>query len=449
MNIPEDQINRLFHKLSTLPTNTNTDINASTDTDTATEDSIALLPDEINDAIKAVINARKNFIKVVDRFVHNVDDTSKEEIVHDIIEICPQILSSRNKHGLLPIHTACFRDSNSIFVPMFAKAGLKHEVSGIHGRGGLLAETSKGNNTLELLAGSTDACYENDKCLVETMKALMNASPPLLQKEELYHQGYLLKALANERVAMTKFLIGFDKMKLYEDVLSNTYTKNSSEVKGTGTWPIHVVTALGEQTQDSKANYELFKYLLQTGMKNRSLITDRGHDDYMGGLFAIDSRTNISTFELAMKSFGEAKTWNCITSCIPPSSTDHCILQRAIALPVKYLGGFMSRYPKSFFKRDDNGSLPIHAALKEGVEWSTELISIINANMNALQSHDPCYNMHPFVLAAAGPKCDLTAIYYMLSLHPEHITHGIRKSNSDACLSVTSSLSSEETKVDS
>jgi hypothetical protein len=153
----------------------------------------------------------------------------------------------------------------------------------------------------------------------------------------------------------------------------------------------------------------------------------------LGGLFAFDSRTNETTFELAMKAFGEERTWKCVVKHISTSSSnrnndDFCILQRALSLPLHYLSGFINRYPRAYFYRDKNGLLPIHHALKEGTEWSTELISIINANMISLYTPDPYDHLPPFALAAAGPKYDLSTIYYMLSLHPEHIGSGMRRS---------------------
>jgi hypothetical protein len=85
--------------------------------------------------------------------------------------------------------------------------------------------------------------------------------------------------------------------------------------------------------------------------------------------------------------------------------------------------------------------LPIHLALKEGMEWSTELISIINANIHSLQHVDPCYDLYPFALAAVGPDYDLNSIFYMLSLHPEHIASGIEYT------SITMKTSSDDMEV--
>ncbi len=456
MNISIEQTNDLFQKLSTL---------------TSSSSSSSILPDEITESIQEIKTAQKKFLNIVDRFVHNVDDVTKVNVVKDVIETCPQFLSSRNKHGLLPIHTACFRDSCSVYVPLFAKMGRDYGVGGDGKRGGLLEMTSKGNNTYELLAGSTDAIYKDDQCLVETMKILMmensngnssrgstqdsdtltcstcidalnhddrscNDDGPLLFKEELNDSGYLLKALNNERIAMTKFLISLDPMKLYTTILDDKKesTSDSSLSVVVGTWPIHL--ACNNSANRNESSYKLFCYLLQSGMKYRSLmIQERKLDDHLGGLFAIDSRTNESTFELAIRAFGETRTWNCIMKCIPPSSSscytnnDYHILQRAVSLPLEYLSGFLRRYPRAYFARDQNGCLPIHHALKNGLEWSTELISIINANFASLSKQDPCSNLYPFALAATGPKYDLSSVFYLLSLHPDHVTCGMKLVN--------------------
>jgi cytochrome c556 len=444
-----EQINNLFQKLSNIqkenqkhdidssesgldPTNNNAiETNTNRNSNSNSNNSLQL-PDEIIKAMQAMKESETQFLTAVDRFVHNVDDIRKANIINDIIDTCPQFLFSRNKHGLLPIHTACFRDSCSTYVPLFANAGVKYGLGNastitrgrIGGRGGLLEETAKGNNTFELLAGSTDAIYKDDKCLVDTMKVLMmdyktqekknnNSSSsssssmtsseysyhtyrhlypqkPLLWKEELRQAGFLLKALTNERIAMSTFLIGFDPIKLYTDLLGdddhysyngNYHRNNTTRSKSNnhqtlttqkqirpfgygdkkdsivGTWPIHIACCLNHEEgntntiQTSKSipngngNYKLFRLLLERGMKHRHMVLDCGYDDYLGGLFAIDARTNESTFELAMRAFGEAKTWKCIRQFIPSSSSsdsnnsnsastslsnDFHILQRAI-----------------------------------------------------------------------------------------------------------------------
>ena len=49
----------------------------------------------------------------------------------DIIGTCTQFLvSSRNKHGLLPVHAAYFRDSCSVFVPLLANAAATATTAG-------------------------------------------------------------------------------------------------------------------------------------------------------------------------------------------------------------------------------------------------------------------------------------------------------------------------------
>jgi hypothetical protein len=320
MNISLEQTNTLILKLSTLSSCFHDDHASFSPTDRPTTGKSSIvegnnntLPDEIIQGMKDVMDAQSKFIQIVDRFVHNVDDVNKVNIVSDIINTCPQFLSSRNKHGLLPIHTACFRDSCSVYVPLFASTGLKYSMGGGRGRGGLLEETEKGNNVYELLAGSTDAIYQDDKCLVDTMKILMMdtimlkskrhqhliqyyPNKPLLWGHELQDSGFLIKGLTNERFAMTKFLIGLDPIKLYSSILDDEKERiniTRSSKASVGTWPIHIAC---NNLHRNESSYKLFNFLLESGMKHRALVTAKGLDDYVSVSFCLVAITLLCPF---------------------------------------------------------------------------------------------------------------------------------------------------------
>ena len=98
---------------------------------------------------------------------------------------------------------------------------------------------------------------------------------PLLYKKELYQSGFLLNALTNERIAMTKFLLSIDPSKLYQSICGKKTKGNI------GTWPIHIaVNTYGTNDCENKPSFKLFQYLLQQGMKHRSMLVKKGMESW-------------------------------------------------------------------------------------------------------------------------------------------------------------------------
>jgi hypothetical protein len=66
--------------------------------------------------------------------------------------------------------------------------------------------------------------------------------------------------------------------------------------------------------------------------------------------------------------------------------------------------GMLRRFPDSIHRQDENNRLPVHVALKSGMEWSMDLAFMITANLFQLKSVDPVSKLPAFALAAS--YCD-------------------------------------------
>jgi hypothetical protein len=69
-------------------------------------------------------------------------------------------------------------------------------------------------------------------------------------------------------------------------------------------------------------------------------------------------------------------------------------------------------------KRDYNGRLPLHLALSKGLTWHTGIRDIIFSSPGVLDQKDPDSGLIPFLQAASGDYCDLSAVYSILSEDP-------------------------------
>ena len=92
-----------------------------------------------------------------------------EEGIENIIEAFPSALSHGNYLGRLPIHSAVWRESVMIFVPMLAQLRAKLNVGGVDKRGGLLLSSDddeESDSTLQLLlrldGHNVDSTHKSD-----------------------------------------------------------------------------------------------------------------------------------------------------------------------------------------------------------------------------------------------------------------------------------------------
>jgi hypothetical protein len=333
------------------------------------------------DIQKLVLNLRvahEAFEKGIITFMHReMRDLSSAKTVERIIGESPYYLTAKDIGGDLPIQNAAMHYyAFPTLIPFLAKAGIQHKVGGESGRGGLLLECSDEDNTLFNMA-------RNGHC--DAMKALLNAEPPLLVKSDV--SKYFLIHAAAFKLNMMKMMIEIDPAPLFQK-------DNYSCV------PIY-----------NMDNRESFKYLLKSAMEY-----DPKHSS-IGGLFTKDDKGQIC-INRVIENLGKEATIARIEQVLS-AHKDIPILHKVILHTPEYVHDFITAFPDSCFLRDENGRLPIHVALETGMKWSSELLSIMNANTEYLGEVDPVTKLCLGALAAVKPTCGLRTINYLMLKHPK------------------------------
>ena len=104
-----------------------------------------------------------------------------ENTVKTIIETCPELLATKDGNGMLPIHSASTSDNVynelEVYIPLLAEVGMKYEVGGKEGRGGLLISDGSYNPLQNL------ARWNGNKGLFEQLRNV-NCGP-LFVKEDI------------------------------------------------------------------------------------------------------------------------------------------------------------------------------------------------------------------------------------------------------------------------
>lgn len=167
-----------------------------------------------------------------------------------------------------------------------------------------------------------------------------------------------------------------------------------------------------------KNHHDIMEYLIRrTALKNPL-------DSQIGGLLAkvVDENGEEERLlESLIDHFGEKAMWKTIHKALA-SIENVPFLHEVIRCLPKYFNTVCALFPDSVFVRDCQKRLPIHVALEGGyLNWSSELVSLINANRSSLHEMDPVTKWPPFALAAKKDSCDLSTIFFLLQRHPGHI----------------------------
>jgi hypothetical protein len=377
------------------------------------------LPEPLQSNVDDVLNANRLFLYGIDKFMHRtIWDIFEVDIVKAIIEICPEFLSSFNDEGEYPIHSALHAIetprpcATAIYVPLLAQAGLKHKI-GREGRGGVLDSCNfvRGRNVLEEIAGFQSP---------NTVKAFIDADPPLLLPEDIRKYNLIHHAVRRASISTVEFFVDVDPSCIYQQ---DNY----------GLYPLENV---GLDTRDQYGPATNKKYSIESSYKIAQYLIERALNDNpdhheIGGLFKASERLVWSddgdgeekVSQLVLKSFvdnlGEKEAWSCIEKALA-NHPEIPILHKTIQCAPDQIFNVMRSLPDSAFLRDKNNRLPIHVALEQGLKWSSELVAIININISHLKDKDPLTNLHPFVLAAVG-NSDLRTIHHLLRLHPGQV----------------------------
>jgi hypothetical protein len=336
---------------------------------------------------KIVYDAMNQVSNHTGEYLHNLhklgDNRPDEDTLQKIIDNVPSSLSYEDDDGCLPIESAVMYKEGVHYVPLLAKEGAKHNVDGDDARGGLLG----GYNVLTRLA-SNGGRIDVDPLYLDVMKKLRESK--LLLREDIRDYHLLYCACGNPDSSMRfEFLADWCP----EGLKTHQYD---------GLPLIHAIIKY--------YSIEGFSMVLKTALNY--------HPNDLGLLFQIDDEGQTAC-ERAFKKYGNDKTMAVIGELIPFDDPKLPILHHVAKHVPQYMNDFGRRYPSATYFRDSQGRTLHQAKLASGHKtFMDDAMFFLEMSDEQVREIDPGNDLYPFMVAASGETCDLSAVYSLLRRNP-------------------------------
>jgi hypothetical protein len=332
----------------------------------------------VNDAMKQVSDHTGEYLHNL--HMHQPD----EETLQKIIDNVPLCLSHEDGNDEIPIQTALWSKKSVHYVPLLAKEGVKHNVGGDDARGGLLLGEMNVLEDLADLGGHIDI----DPLYLDVMKKLRESK--LLLREDIRDHHLLYYACKPASSMRFEFLAGWCP----EGLKTHQYR---------GLPLIHA-------TIQYRHLIEWFSSFFKIAL--------RYHPNDLGLLLLKDSEGQTAC-ERAFKNYGNDKTMAVIGALIPFDDPKLPILHHVAKHAPQYMKDFGSRYPSATYFRDCQGRTLHQAKLASGHKtYIDDPMFFLEMSDEQVREIDPGNDLYPFMVAASGETCDLSAVYSLLRRNP-------------------------------
>jgi hypothetical protein len=155
---------------------------------------------------------------------------------------------------------------------------------------------------------------------------------------------------------------------------------------------------------------ECFSMVLKTALNY--------HPNDLGLLFLKDDEGQTAC-ERAFKNYGNDKTMAAIGESIPFDDPKLPILHHVAKHAPHMLNDFGSRYPSATYFRDSQGRTLHQAKLASGHKtFMDDAMFFLEMSDEQVREIDPGSDLYPFMVAASGETCDLSAVYSLLRRNP-------------------------------
>jgi hypothetical protein len=336
--------------------------------------------------LKQIVNNAMNQVSDhTGEYLHNLHDHQPDEdTLQKIIDTVPSSLSYEDINDEIPIQNALWSMESVHYVPLLAKEGVKHNVGGDDARGGLLLG---GYNVLEDLADQ-GAGIDADPLYLDVMKKLRESKLLLREDIQDYH---LLYHACNPKTPMRfEFLIDWCPEGL------KTYQYRGLPL-------IHA-------TIQYRHLIEWFSSFFKIAL--------RYHPNDLGLLFQMDHEGQTAC-ERAFKKYGNDKIMAVIGESIPFDDPKLPILHHVAKHVPQYMRDFGRRYPSATYFRDSQGRTLHQAKLASGHKtFMDDPMFFLEMSDEQVREIDPGSDLYPFMVAASGETCDLSAVYSLLRRNP-------------------------------
>ena len=342
------------------------------------EDFYSDLEEIVNNAMKRVSNRTGKYLHIL----HELDDKKPDEdTLLKIIDNVPSSLSYEDEDGWLPIQRAALNKESVHYVPLLAKEGVKHNVGGDDARGGLLGDLNV-LGELTCIGGS-----ETDDLSLDVMKKLRESK--LLLREDIQDQDLLFYACSPDSPMRFEYFADWCP----EGLKTHQYN---------GLPLIHGIIEY--------KSIELFSMFLTTAL--------RYYPNDLGLLFLKDDECQ-SACERAFKKYGKDPTMAAIGELIPFDDPKVPILHHVAKHAPHMLNDFGSRYLSATYFRDCQGRTLHQAKLASGNKtFIDDAMFFLEMSDEQVREIDPGSDLYPFMVAASGETCDLSAVYVLLRRNP-------------------------------
>lgn len=316
------------------------------------------------------------------------------ETVEKVMEKIPSALSYEDEVGCIPIShiSDCEQNYDACgfeYIPALAKEGVKHNVGGEHGRGGLLSACYNGKNTLQNIC----IFSENDLASLGVLKELRKMG--LLVKSDIQEYG----------------------------LLSNQIVYLSGPIKKRFEY-------LAEWDSDALLNidaFEINKFDGDCGDLEPLLRAGFKHFPNIGGiLFLQDSRGN-TVLDLAFALDLEFKRngvdefqdiFYILHEILSPSS-DYPILHHVCTNTPEHVNIFATKFWWAYHLKDHNNRTLHQAVLAAGPDvMNANSLLLASLTDDQLQTRDPITTLYPFAAMAVGEHAKLGDIFDRLRRQP-------------------------------
>jgi hypothetical protein len=354
--------------------------------------------DYYSDLEVIVNNAMKHVSDRTGKYLHNLcklgDKNPDEDTLQKIIDNVPSSLSYEDADGWLPIFSAVRSKDSIQYLPLLAKEGVKHNVGGDDARGGLLGNDARGgligdDNVLYRLAFVNGDIENAELLYLDVMKQLRKSN--LLLREDIQDHDLFYWACQPLAPPRFEFLAGWCPEGL------KTYRYRGLPI-------IHAII------EYCSCSFSLSTFLMAAL---------RYHPNDLGLLFLKDDEGQTAC-ERAFKKYGQNETMSAIGELIPFDDPKVPILHHVAKHAPQCMKDFACRYLSASYFRDSQGRTLHQSMLASGNKTFIDDPMFFLAGMSddQVREVDPGSDLYPFMAAASGETCDLSAVYVLLKRNP-------------------------------
>jgi hypothetical protein len=142
------------------------------------------------------------------------------------------------------------------------------------------------------------------------------------------------------------------------------------------------------------------------------------HPNDLGLLFLKDDEGQAAC-ERAFEKYGTNETMSAIGELIPFDDPKVPILHHVAKHAPQCMKDFGSRYPSATYFRDSQGRTLHQAKLACGNKtFIDDPMFFLEMSDEQVREIDPGSDLYPFMVAASGETCDLSAVYSLLRRNP-------------------------------